>query len=201
MSGGVMRFDAHRLSTTAGARLTPAKSAALGRHAQERFENREAARDLEVLDRLLRDTRDLAGADEAIFWRWVEARQTLVPSAWSTEGASRPMHFDMRAWGPLVRSSAEYRELQLVAGEHHAPEFAAAPILGGPGVYGVLSLTAATGLRLDADGVREWAPRFAAQVGALISLFDLRRDYGRHMRQSQAILDAVQRMQGHRSAE
>lgn len=198
---GVTRLDAHRLSSTAASRLTPAKSAALGREAQERFESKEAARDLEILDRLLRDTRDLTGADEAIFWRWVEARQTLVPGAWSTENAQRPVHFDMRAWGPLVRSSAEYRELQLVAGATGSPDFAAAPVLGGPGVYGVLSLTAVSGLRLDADSVREWMPRFAAQVGALIQHFDLRRDYGRHMRQSQALLDAVHRMHGHRSAE
>lgn len=197
----VTRLDVHRLSATAGARLTPAKSDALGREAQERFESKEAARDLEILDRLLADTRDLTGADEAIFWRWVEPRQTLVPGAWSTENAARPMHFDMRAWGPLVRSSAEYRELQLVAGEQGSPDFASAPVLGGPGVYGVLSLTAAAGLHLDASGVREWMPRFAAQVGALIQHFDLRRDYGRHMRQSQALLDAVQRMHGHRSAE
>ncbi|HXT18809.1 MAG TPA: sensor domain-containing diguanylate cyclase [Gemmatimonadaceae bacterium] len=195
------RVDAHRSSATSGSRLTPAKSTALGREAQERFETREATRDLEILDRLLRDLRDLSGADEAIFWRWVEARQTLMPGAWSTEGTSRPTSFDMRSWGPLVRSSAEYRELQLVARDDGAPEFAAAPVLGGPGVYGVLSLTAATGLRFDDAGAREWLPRFAAQVSALIQLFDLRRDYGRHMRQGQALLDAVQRMHGHRSAE
>lgn len=197
----VSRVDAHLASHTSASRLTPAKSTALGREAQERFETREAARDLQILDRLLRDIRDLTGADEAIFWRWVEARQTLIPGSWSTEGTTRPTSFDMRAWGPLVRSSAEYRELQLVAGEAGAPEFAAAPVLGGPGVSGVVSLTATNGLRLDGDGAREWLPRFAAQVGALIQLFELRRDYGRHMRQSQALLDAVQRMHGHRNAE
>ncbi len=44
-------------------------------------------------------------------------------------------------------------------------------------------------------------PRFAGQVGALIQLFELRREYGRHMRQSEALLDAVQRLHGHRNAE
>jgi diguanylate cyclase (GGDEF)-like protein len=189
---------------TRTSRLTPAKSTALGREAQERFESREAARDFEILNRLLRDIRDLTAAEEAICWRWVESRQTLVPGSWSTEGTAKPTSFDMRAWGPLVRSSAEYRELQLVAGQDGAPEFAAAPILGGPGgpgVVGVLTLTSRSGLRLDGDGAREWLPRFAAQVGALIQLFELRRDYGRHMRQSQALLDAVKRMHGHRNAE
>ena len=44
-------------------------------------------------------------------------------------------------------------------------------------------------------------PRFAAQLAGLLQLFELRREYGRHMRQSDALLDAVQRLHGHRSAE
>src|SRR5258705_9839637 len=92
------RLEAH-LSSSAS-RLTPARSAALRRDIQEGYENSEARADLVVLDRLLVDVRDMAGADEAIFWRWVETRQTLVPSAWSTEGQARPAYFDMRAWGP-----------------------------------------------------------------------------------------------------
>ena len=38
-------------------------------------------------------------------------------------------------------------------------------------------------------------------MASLIQLFDLRRDYGRQMRQSEALLDAVRRIHGHRSAE
>src|SRR5437868_5011206 len=74
----VTRLDAH-ISSNSGTKVTPVKTAALQREAQEVFETREATHDLAVLDRLLRDVRDLTGADEAIFWRWVEARQTLVP--------------------------------------------------------------------------------------------------------------------------
>ena len=113
---GVTRMDAHLASTAALSRLTPAKSSALQRDVQQVFEHREAAIDLEVLDRALRDIRDLAAADEAIFWRWVENRQTLVPGAWSTEGSARPMYFDTRAWGPRVKWSAEQAAVQ-VAGE------------------------------------------------------------------------------------
>ncbi|HEY4130854.1 MAG TPA: sensor domain-containing diguanylate cyclase, partial [Gemmatimonadaceae bacterium] len=160
-----------------------------------------ASHDLQVLDRSLRDIRDLTSADEAIFWRWVEARQTLVPSAWSTEGEPRPVFFNVRAWGSLVRWSAEERELQLAGDINGFPEFASAPVLSAAGVHGVLTLTAATGLRLDRDGARAWMPRFAGQVGALIQLFELRREYGRHMRQSEALLDAVHRLHGHRNAE
>ncbi|HEY4303002.1 MAG TPA: sensor domain-containing diguanylate cyclase [Gemmatimonadaceae bacterium] len=199
---GVSRVDAHlaAASTSAG-RLTPTKTSALQREAQEVFETREATLDLAILDRLLRDIRDLTGADEAIFWRWVESRQTLLPGAWSTEGEGRPRFFDMRAWGPLVRESAEEREPRQIAEVGGTTTVAATPIVNGKAIFGVLTLTSATGLRLDGDAMKSWLPRFAAQVSSLLELFDLRREYARHMRQSGALLDAVQRMHGHRNAE
>jgi diguanylate cyclase (GGDEF)-like protein len=196
----VTRLDAH-LASGFTSRFTPAKTVALQREAQESVEAREATHDLSVLDRLLRDIRDLSGADEAIFWRWVEARQTLVPSAWSTEGEPRPAFFNVRAWGALVRWSAEEGELQFAGDIDGAPEMASAPVLANKAVYGVLTLTAGTGLRLDRDASKSWLPRFGAQLSALLEMFDLRREYGKHMRQSQALLDAVQKMQGHRTAE
>ena len=198
---GVNRLDAHLASAPTSSKLTPAKTFALQREAQEVFETREATHDLAILDRLLRDIRDLTGADEAIFWRWVEARQTLLPGAWSTEGEGRPAFFDMRAWGSVVRESGEERESRLIAEADGATKMAAAPIMGGKTPYGVLTLTSTVGLRLDRDAMKSWLPRFAAQLASLLELFDLRREYARHMRQSGALLDAVQRMHGHRSAE
>ncbi|HVX40341.1 MAG TPA: sensor domain-containing diguanylate cyclase [Gemmatimonadaceae bacterium] len=195
----VSRVEAH-LSSTRSPAFTPARSTALRRDVQELVETKEATYDLEVLDRVLRDIRDLANADEAIFWRWVEARQTLVPSAWSTEGEPRPAYFDVRAWGPLVRWSAEEATVQL-AGPDEAPTLASAPVNGPSHLHGVLTISSATGMRFDRDAARAWMPRFAAQMSNLIQLFDLRREYGRHMRQSGALLDAVRRLHGHRSAE
>jgi diguanylate cyclase (GGDEF)-like protein len=200
-TSAVTRTDAHLASSAGISRLTPAKSTALQRDVQQVFENRETAIDLEVLDRSLRDIRDLTGADETIFWRWVESRQTLVPNAWSSEGAARPAFFDARAWGPLVKWSAEQSRVQLAGDVDGAPIFAAAPVAGSSSLIGVLTLSAEAGLRLDHDSADGWLPRFATQIGSLIQLFDLRRNYGRHMRQSQALLDAVQRLHGHRTAE
>ncbi|MFI5228928.1 MAG: diguanylate cyclase [Gemmatimonadales bacterium] len=200
-SSAVTRVEAHLASTSANARVTPASSMALRRDVQRVFETKEATRDLEVLDRLLRDIRDLSSAEEAIFWRWVETRQALVPSAWSTEAAERPAFFDVRAWGALVRWSAEANVVQFAGEAEDAPVLAAVPVLGTGTIYGVLTLTAAGGLRLDRDSARSWMPRFAAQVAGLLQLFDLRREYGRHMRQSEALLDAVKRLHGHRGAE
>lgn len=197
----VTRLDAHLASSSVAGRVTPASSMALRRDVQQSFETKEATRDLEVLDRLLRDIRDLSSADEAIFWRWVESRQALVPTAWSTEGETRPTYFNVRSWAALVRWSAEANVVQFAGDADDSPVLAAAPVLGGTTLYGVLTVTAASGLRLDRESARSWMPRFAAQVAGLIQLFDLRREYGRHMRQSEALLDAVKRMHGHRSAE
>lgn len=197
----VSRLSAQKSSAPTSSKLTPAKSAALRRDMQEVFETKEAAIDSEVLDRSLRDIRDLTGADEAIFWRWIEARQTLVPSAWSTEGQFRPAFFDVRAWSPLVKWSAEESTVQFAGDVDGAPVLAAVPVTGPVSTYGVLTLSATAGLQLDRDAARSWMPRFGAQVASLIQLFDLRREYGRHMRQSQALLDAVQRLHGHRSAD
>ncbi len=196
----VTRLDAH-LAAPTGPKFTPAKSIALRRDVQERFETSEATHDLAILDRLLADVRDLSGAEEAIFWRWHETRQTLVPSAWSSEGEPRPAFFDMRAWGALVRWSAEQALVQLEGEPERAPVLAAAPVLGETSVYGVLTVTAREGLNFDRDGARAWMPRFAAQVSRLTQLFDIRREYGRHMRQSEALLDAVRRLHGHRGAD
>ena len=197
----VTRVDAHLASHTLSPRVTPASSMALRRDVQQSFETKEATRDLEVLDRLLRDIRDISSSDEAIFWRWVEARQALVPSAWSTENTDRPAFFNVRSWGALVRWSAEANVVQFAGEADDAPVLAAAPVIGSGSIYGVLTLTAEQGLRLDRESARSWMPRFASQVAGLIQLFDLRREYGRHMRQSEALLDAVKRLHGHRNAE
>jgi diguanylate cyclase (GGDEF)-like protein len=194
------RVAAH-LSSPSGPKFTPVKSTALRRGAQEVYESKEATQDLAVLERLLRDVRDQCGAEETIFWRWMEERETLVPSAWSTEDAAKPAMFDMRAWGALVRWSAEQAVVQLDGESEVNPRLACAPVLGPTSVYGVVTATARKGLRLDREGARSWMPRYAAQVAGLIQLFDVRREYGRHMRQSGALLDAVQRLHVHRNAE
>ena len=195
----VTRLEAHLASSTP-TDVAPSKSAALRRDVQEVFETNEATADLEVLDRLLVDIRDLTGAEEAIFWRWVETRQTLVPNSWSS-ASGRPAHFDVRAWGPLLRWSAEQHMVQFAEGERLTPVLSAAPVIGPKSVYGVLSVSASTGLAVERAEAKMWMPRFASQVASLIQLFDLRRDYGRQMRQSEALLDAVQRLHGHRSVE
>jgi len=194
------RVDTHRTSAVQ-VRLTPAKSTALRRDVQEVVQSKEAAQDLEMLDRLLRDIRDLSSADEAIFWRWIEERQTLIPNAWSTENQARPRFFDMAAWGPVVRLSSEEGRVQFGGDVGGAPTIAVAPVVATKATYGVLTVSSANGLQLDRDAARDWMARFGSQVGSLIQLFEFRRHYGQHMRQSDAILEAVKRLHAHRSVD
>jgi diguanylate cyclase (GGDEF)-like protein len=169
---------------------------------QTMLEEAEVASDLATLDAFLADVSDSLGAEEAVFWRWSEARDALAPASWSTHGATRPKHFDMHAWGGLVKWAAEARVMHFDADARVAvTRLAAAPVEHDGRLIGVLSVARAEGLDRGREHLKSWLPRHAAQVGRLVSLFELRREYGRYMRQSHALLTAAQRVQGHKSQD
>ena len=172
---------------------------ALRRDVRVSFEVSEARADRAVLVQLLIDFRDLSGAEEAIFWRWLPDRDSLAPAVWSSEG-TRPSFFSITEWAPLVQWSAEGGVIQTV-GHEELVNVGAAPIRRGETLMGVLSLTHRTGLGWTRTSLRDWLPRLADQFGTVQELVDVRRRYGRHMRQGQALLDAVQRLQGHSTGE
>jgi diguanylate cyclase (GGDEF)-like protein len=171
----------------------------LRRDVRVSFEVNEARHDRQVLAHLLQDFRDVAGGEEAIFWRWLPERDSLAPAVWSSDGA-RPAHFSITEWAPLVQWSAEGGIIQTV-GQDEVVHVGAAPVMQGEILLGVLSITHKGGLGLDRTALREWLPRLAAQLATVQELVDVRRRYGRHMRQSQALLDAVQRLQGDKTGE
>lgn len=157
---------------------------------------REVERDAAHLVDQLVDIRDGCGASEAVFWRWDEAKDALMPTAWSTPGTDRPQHFNLAEWGPLARWAAEGKLVVLDAGEAVAPpHFAAAPVFDDALLIGVLTVANEGGLLLSRSKVKEWLPRYAAQVVRLVALSEGRREFARHMRQSRALLAAVQRIQ------
>ena len=189
---------------TGSNRLVEPKSAItdLRPEAQAQLEKQDLASDLATLDAFLVDVRDSIGGDEAIFWRWSEHRDALSPTAWSTPGVRRPQHFDMNAWRGLVQWAAEGRVMHFDADARVAvTRLAAAPVEHNGRLIGVLSVARAEGLEKGREHIKAWLPRHAAQVGRLISLFEVRREYGRYMRQSQALLTAAQRVQGHKSQD
>jgi len=190
------------------ARPTPTRplpTEALKRDVLLSVERTEATKDLEILDGLLRDIRDLIQADEAIFWRWSEDRDTIIPQAWSTEESTRPEFFRVKEWGPLARWAAQER-IVTIDGSDEAPLLIAAPVIGKtPGepdtLHGVITATSNSGLALSREAMKEWLPRFAGQLAQYLELFDMRTAYGRSSRRNQALIDAMQRLQVHKSAE
>ena len=172
---------------------------ALQRDVRVSFEVNEARHDRAVIAHLLQDFRDVAGGEEAIFWRWFPDRDSLAPAVWSSDG-TRPVHFSITEWAPLVQWSAEGGVIQTV-GHDEVVHVGAAPIMHGETLIGVLSITHKNGLGLDRAALREWLPRLATQLGTVQELVDVRRRYGRQMRQNQALLDAVRRLQGDKTGE
>ena len=172
---------------------------ALRRDVRVSFEAREVEHDQALIAKLLADFRDVAGAEEAIYWRWRADRDSLSPAVWSSE-APRPAHFNIAEWGPLVQWSAETGVVQTV-GQDEVAYVSAACVRHDEVLLGVLSMTHAGGLGLPRLALKEWMPRLADQLATFHELLGVRRRYGRHMRQSQALLDAVQRLQGDRGGE
>ena len=166
--------------------------------AQASAERAQTEIDLGVLTRYLVDIRDLTGAREAVFWRWSESRAALVPWAWSTDGADRPLHFRMAEWGTRVRSVAEHREPFFLGGRR--PFFAATPVTSAAHLHGVLTVAADPGLAMELADAEQWLPRHATHVAMLMDLFEVRRNYGRAMRQSQALLRAAEEIHAHTSS-
>jgi diguanylate cyclase (GGDEF)-like protein len=86
-------------------------------------------------------------------------------------------------------------------GHEDAVVVAAAAVRLGERLLGVLSLTHGSGIAMGRAVVREWVPRLAAQLAALHELAEVRGRHAGEMRRGQALLDAVQRLQGDRSGD
>ena len=165
-------------------------------------EQEDVQSEMDTIAAFLQDVRDSMGADEALFWRWSEKRDALQPFTWSSPGDPRPVHFDMGAWSGLVQWSAQQRLMNFDADARSAvTRLAAAPVIHDDRLIGVLSVSRAGGLDRGREHIKTWLPRHAAQVARLVLGAELRREYGRHMRQSQALLNAAKRFQGHMSQD
>jgi diguanylate cyclase (GGDEF)-like protein len=161
---------------------------------QAQFHTAEGLRHIDALDRYLRDVRDTIGADEVVFWRFNEARQTQRAAAWSTEQATAPRYFDREDWSHLVRWAAETGQVQAVAADDVA-YFVVAPVSEGGRVHGALSISSKAGLTPPPDGAKRWVARYAAHAAVLLDLLDLRREASRHLLSMPALVKAAERLQ------
>jgi diguanylate cyclase (GGDEF)-like protein len=186
-----------RRRTSPSAPVTDLRSAVEATH-----EFKEFVVDAAHLTEQLGDIRDGCGAEEAVLWRWDEARDKLTPAAWSAVGAERPQHFKLDEWGPLARWAAEGRIVVLDGGDGpEPPKFAAAPVVDDTLLLGVLTVTHAGGLAISRQKAKLWLPRYAGQMLRLLSLSEARREYARQMRQSRALLAAVRQIQTNKTQE
>ncbi len=180
-------------------RLTPSGQSALASDlrldSMAAQQKAEGIRDLESLDRYLRDIRDASGADEVIFWRWDALKSTQKPASWSTEGTIKPMYFSDE-WAPFVKWAAEGEMAQCVESEGVA-YFIAGPVKGRAGLYGVLAMSSRAGLTLSPDGARDWLARYSIQVALMVELLEARRDSGRDRLQTKALLAAAEGFQAY----
>jgi diguanylate cyclase (GGDEF)-like protein len=178
---------------------TAAHASALRPDVRLETEARAVLHDNALLRSFLGYYRDVVGAEEAVFWRWNPERDTLVPALWSHDGP-RPKHFAMAEWGSLVQWSAETRVVQTM-GQGEMVLVGAACVQSGEVLLGALSLTHRKGIQLERPALREWLPRFAGQLAIFHDLVEVRRRFGRQKRQGEALLDAVQRLQGDMSGQ
>ena len=180
-------------------RLTPSGQSALASDlrldSMVAQQSAEGIRDLEALDRYLRDVRDASGADEVIFWRWDALKSTQKPASWSTEGTTKPVYFSDE-WAPFVKWAAEAELAQCVESDGIA-YFIAGPVKGRGGLYGVLAMSSRAGLTLAPDGARDWLARYSTQVALMVELLEARRDSGRDRLQTKALLAAAEGFQAY----
>ena len=161
----------------------------------------EERRQTEVLSRYLCDVRDALGADEVVFWRWTGARDTLVAGACSGDGAeTEPTKFNHAEWLPLVKWAAEERIVHFDEGSS-GPRVAMGPVAGLKRPFGALSISAEAGLKSTREELKEWVPRYTAQVAVLAELLETREEVGRQNRRTQALLRAAQQFQSNRTIE
>ncbi|HZB24666.1 MAG TPA: hypothetical protein VE379_00950, partial [Vicinamibacterales bacterium] len=161
----------------------------------------EERRQTEVLSRYLCDVRDALGADEVTFWRWTGARDTLVAAACSGEGSeTEPAKFNHAEWLPLVKWSAEERIVHFDDSKP-GPRVAMGPVAGLKRAFGALSISAEAGLKPSREELKEWVPRYTAQVAVLAELLETREEVGRQNRRTQALLRAAQQFQSNRTIE
>ncbi len=181
-------------------RMTPLSNAAVAAPSdlradrQAQFQTAEGLRHIDAMDRYLRDVRDMMSADEVVFWRFNEIRQTQRAAAWSTEGSAAPRYFNRDAWSNLVRWAAESGQVQCIA-ENNVAYFVVAPVHDGGRVHGALSISARAGLIHTPDGAKRWTARHATHASVLLDLLDLRREASRHMLSMPALVKAAERLQ------
>jgi diguanylate cyclase (GGDEF)-like protein len=151
----------------------------------------------------LRMMRDNTGADEAVIWRpRHDEPGTLVPWAWSGDGADGPDSFRTEEWLPLVAWAVEQGRPNF-DGSGGMPNLAAAPIPPRIGAIGggAVSLSHRSGMRVDRDELKRWLPRHADHLADMMALVESGDEVARQNATTLALLQAATDFQKSRSIE
>ncbi|HYD52568.1 MAG TPA: sensor domain-containing diguanylate cyclase, partial [Gemmatimonadaceae bacterium] len=104
-------------------------------------------------------------------------------------------------WAALTQWSAQERLVQH-ATANGVVQLAVVPVVRGERLLGVVTISRDAGLPgTETDGHTETLARHARQLGTILDLGEVRREFGRRMRQSDALLQAVRRIHEHRVPE
>ena len=172
----------------------------LRKSAQDASREADAMEQMEILDRYLRDVRDGIEADEVIYWRVHHSADAMRATAWSTEGALAPTHFQLQDWGPLVQWSAEGDVVHCDETDILA-HLVTGPVVEDGKILGAISATSARGFVLSREDLRARIARAAAHVARLHALLEHRGEHHRLRRRGDALLRAVQQIQAHTSTD
>ncbi len=158
---------------------------------------RDARELAEELRPYLEDVARQHGASEVTLWRRPRADvPALEIAAWT--GAGEPP--DGAVWGTAAeRALVSWSATEQMVGFERRdgePRIAICPVRFASGEpTGAIVLSATDRFRTERDGLRDWLPRHAAQVGRLASLFSTRNEVARQSRFTRALLRIARDLQ------
>ena len=158
---------------------------------QRSIENVQRARQESAVRAFLRIVRDATGYDDVIFWRAEAVGAPLLPTAWSSDFVDPP------EWPESSRASVDWAaESRLTVTDGKEPaELVAGPVGNGTLLYGVLTFTKATRVQYSASDAKKWLDRSASHLALMVELLEMRNEFQRQSRHSQALLRAAYKIQ------
>lgn len=186
---------------TMSRRITPSSSAVvlsdLRIGEQRSIESVQRARQDTAIRVFLRMMRDATGYEELIYWRSETVGAPLTPVAWSSELTDPP---DWKQAEKAMIDWANESRLTVTDG-HEPPDLVAGPVGTGTLLRGVLSFSRPASTSITAAEAKKWVDRSASHLALLVELLEIRNEFQRQSRHSQALLQAAYKIQAASSTE
>jgi diguanylate cyclase (GGDEF)-like protein len=155
---------------------------------------RESRAELDVIQRFLRDTREVLGADDMMFWRHGITDGDLHPHSWASDAEVKPAFLEDARTGPLIRRAAEQRGIAANP-EGERSIFMVAPVGKGEMLHGVVAIYSADSLGLTRERAKRWLGRYSSHLALLLELLEEGRTARRYRARAQRFDQAADRIQ------